>query len=312
MLTIYHYRTQEPQLQTLSTITAGSWVNAIDPLPAEINRLSEELGIPIDYLTYPLDVDERARTEKDEGVTLIILRVPHYEGDSADIPYVTLPLGIILTERAIVTVSKVENDILNDFAQGRVKGWSTAKRNRFVLQILLSTAQRYLHHLNAIDKGIDQLEDRLQKTPRNREVLELLKYQKSLVYFTTALRSNELMMERVQRGLPFKMYPDDEDLLDDVLIEIRQAIEMTGISNNILAQTVDAFGSIISNNLNVVVKLLTSMTIILTVPMLVASIYGMNVDLPFDELQHAFWIVMAIALGAAGIAVYIFWKRDWF
>ncbi|HSD83277.1 MAG TPA: magnesium transporter CorA family protein [Anaerolineae bacterium] len=312
MLTIYNYRTQEPQLQTLSTVTAGSWVNLIDPLPIEISRISEELGIPIDYLTYPLDIDERARTEKDEGVTLIILRVPRYEGGSADIPYVTLPLGIILTERAIVTISKVENDILNDFLQGRIKSWSTGKRNRFVLQILLSTAQRYLHHLNAIDKEIDQLEDRLQKTPRNREVLELLKYQKSLVYFTTALRSNELMMERLQRGLLFKMYPDDEDLLDDVLIEIRQAIEMTGISNNILAQTVDAFGSIISNNLNVVVKLLTSMTIILTVPMLVASIYGMNVDLPFDELQHAFWIVMAIALGAAGIAVYIFWKRDWF
>jgi len=181
-----------------------------------------------------------------------------------------------------------------------------------VLQILLNTAQRYLHHLNAIDKGIDQLEDRLQRTPRNREVLELLKYQKSLVYFTTALRSNELMMERLQRSQLFKMYPDDEDLLDDVLIEIRQAIEMTSISSDILTQAVDAFGSIISNNLNVVVKLLTAMTIILTVPMLVASIYGMNVDLPFQDMQHAFWIVMGIGLGVVGIAVYIFWKRDWF
>jgi magnesium transporter len=120
------------------------------------------------------------------------------------------------------------------------------------------------------------------------------------------------MMERLQRSQLFKLYPDDEDLLDDVLIEIRQAIEMTGISNNILTQTVDAFGSIISNNLNVVVKLLTSMTIILTVPMLVASIYGMNVDLPFAQMQHAFWIVMGIALGLAGMVVYIFWKRDWF
>jgi magnesium transporter len=312
MLTIYSYKTTDPQLHTLDALEPGCWINVIDPLPAEITRVSEELGIPIDYLTYPLDVAERARTEKDEGVTLIILRVPHYEGNSADIPYVTMPLGIILTERAIVTISKVENDILTDFVQGRVKGWSTGKRNRFLLQILLSTAQRYLYHLNAIEKGIDQLEDRLQKTPRNREVLELLKYQKSLVYFTTALRSDELMMERLQRGQIFKMYPDDEDLLDDVLIEVRQAIEMTGITNNILTQTVDAFGSIISNNLNVVVKLLTSMTIILTIPMLVASIYGMNVDLPFDELQHSFWIVMGIALSAAGVAVYIFWKRDWF
>ncbi len=221
-------------------------------------------------------------------------------------------IGIILTERAIVTVSKVENDVLSDFVQGRVQDRSTAKRNRFVLRILLSMAQRYLDCLKAIDKGIDQLEDLLQKAPRNREVLELLKYQKSLVYFTTALRSDELVMERLQRSQLFKMYPDDEDLLDDVLIEIRQALEMTGISNNILAQTVDAFSSIISNNLNRVVKLLTSMTIILTVPMIVASVFGMNVDLPFQDRQHAFWIVMGIALGIAGIAVYIFWKRDWF
>jgi magnesium transporter len=310
MLTIY--RTVDGQLQTLSDITAGCWINVIDPQPAEIDRVNAELGIPINYLTYSLDIDERARTEKDEGMTLIIVQVPRYEGDTADIPYVTMPLGIILTERAIVTVSKAENDILNDFVQGRVKGWSTGKRNRFVLQILLRTAQRYLHHLKAIDKGIDQLEDRLQQTPRNREVLELLKYQKSLVYFTTALRADELLIERLQRSQLFKLYPDDGDLLDDVLIEIRQALEMTGISNNILAQTVEAFSSIISNNLNRVVKLLTSMTIILTVPMIVASIYGMNVDLPFQERQNAFWIVMGIALGVSGLVVYIFWKRDWF
>jgi len=211
-----------------------------------------------------------------------------------------------------VTICKGKNDILTDFEQGRAKAWSTAKRNRFVLQILLSTARHYLHHLSAIDKGIERVEARLQKTPRNREVLELLKYQKSQVYFTAALRSNELMLERLQRSQLFKRYPDDEDLLNDVLIEVRQAIEMTGISNNILTQTLETFGSIISNNLNRVVKLLTSMTIILTVPMIVASIHGMNVDLPFQDRQHAFWIVMGIALGVSGLAVYIFWKRDWF
>jgi len=312
MLNIYSYKATDPQLHVLDTIEPGCWVDVIDPSPAEIKQVSEELGIPIDYLTYPLDVDERARTEKDESVTLIILRVPRYEGATAAIPYVTLPLGIILTARAIVTISKVENEILNDFRQGRVKGWSTGKRNRFVLQILFSTAQHYLQQLNAIDKGIRQLEDRLQQAPRNHEVLELLKYQKSLVYFTTALRTDELLLERLQRSQLFELYPDDKDLLSDVLIEIRQALEMTGISNNILAQTVDAFSSIISNNLNRVVKLLTSMTIILTVPMIMASIYGMNVDLPFQDRQHAFWIVMGIALGLAGLMVYIFWKRDWF
>ena len=312
MLTIYTYRTLEPRLQTLSEIVPGCWINLIDPLPAEINRVSEELGIPIDYLTYPLDLDEQARVETEETVMLIILRVPYFEGETSDVPYITIPLGIILTEHAIVTISKPHNDIMPDFTNGRIRGWSTGKRNRFVLQIMFKTAQQYLLHLRAINKAIDIVEDQLQRTPRNREVLELLKYQKSLVYFTRALRADDLMLSRLRRSPLFKMYPDDEDLLEDVLIEIQQAIETTNISSNILTQTVDAFGSIISNNLNVVVKLLTSMTIILTVPMLVASIYGMNVDLPFAEMQHAFWIVMGIALGAALFAVYIFWKRDWF
>jgi magnesium transporter len=312
MLTIYSCKTIDPQLHVLAAIEPGCWVNLIDPLPAEINRVSEELGIPIDYLTYPLDLDEQARIDVEETVLLIILRVPYYEGETSDVPYITVPLGIILTEQAIVTISKPTNEITTEFTNGRIKNWSTGKRHRFVLQILLRTAQQYLLHLRAINKAIDTVEDQLQRVPRNREVLELLKYQKSLVYFTRALRADELMLSRLRRSPLFKMYPDDEDLLEDVLIEIQQAIETTNISANILTQTVDAFGSIISNNLNVVVKLLTSMTIILTIPMLVASIYGMNVDLPFDELQHSFWIVMGIALSAAGVAVYIFWKRNWF
>ncbi len=312
MLTIYSYRTTDPQLRTLETFEPGCWVNLIDPQQAEIDRVSTELDIPIDYLTSPLDSDELARTEKVESAKLIILRVPHFAGDSAGVPYLTVPLGIVLTEQAIVTVSKVEIDLLTEFAQGHARDWSTGKRYRFVLQILIGMAQRYLQHLKTINRAITQLEDRLQKTPRNQEVLELLKYQKSLVYFTTALRSDELLLERLQRAQIFELYPNDKGLLEDVLIEIRQASEMIAVSSNILNQTVEAFSSIIANNLNVVVKLLTSMTIILTVPMIVASIYGMNVDLPFQERQNAFWIVMSIALGLAVGMVYIFWKRDWF
>jgi magnesium transporter len=312
VLTIYTYKTTDPHLHTLDTITPGCWVDLTDPSPAEINRVSEELGIPIDYLTYPLDLDEQARVEVEESVLLIVLRVPYFEGATSDVPYLTVPLGIVLTEQAIVTISKPRNEIMPEFVNGRIKYWATGKRNRFVLQILLRTAQHYLQYLREINKAIDTVEDQLQRSPRNREVLELLKYQKSLVYFTRALRADELMLTRLRRTTLFSMYPDDEDLLEDVLIEIQQAIETTSVSTNILTQTVDAFGSIISNNLNVVVKLLTSMTIILTVPMLVASIYGMNVDLPFQDMQHAFWIVMGIALSIAGIAVYIFWKRDWF
>jgi magnesium transporter len=161
MLTVYTYRTQDPQLRTLAGIEPNCWVNLVDPLPTEINRVSEELGIPIDYLTYPLDLDEQARIEAEEMVQFIILRTPYYEGETADVPYITVPLGIVLTEQAIVTISKPPNDIMAEFISGRIKTWSTGKRNRFVLQILLHTAQQYLLHLRAINKAIDAVEDQL-------------------------------------------------------------------------------------------------------------------------------------------------------
>ena len=309
VLTIF--KNTEQGLQTIDRLANGSWVKVTDPTPDEIAMLVE-MGVDADLITYSLDMDEMARVERDEGYTFILLRIPFFQGENNDIPYTTIPLGLILMDTYVVSVCKHENDIERILVNGKYRGMKTGKRYRFVLYALLETATRYLLHLREINRTVERLEDQLQKSTRNREVLELLKHQKSLVYFATALRSNELMMERLQRSQLFKMYPDDEDLLDDVLIEIRQAIEMTGITNNILNQTVEAFSSIISNNLNVVVKLLTSMTIILTVPMLVASIYGMNVNLPFQDLEHGFWIVMAIAFGTAGTAVYIFWKRDWF
>lgn len=289
----------------------GSWLHVVDPSPEDISCL-QELGIPFDYITYPLDVDERARTERENGEILIVLRIPHFQGELADIPYITIPLGIILSSNYIVTICKTENDLIQEFSSGRLRGLSTSKRNRFVLRLLLYTATKYLTYLREITKVVDLLEDKLQLSTRNKEVLELLKYQKSLTYFTTALKSNELMMERLQRSQIFKMYPEDEDLLEDVLTENQQAIEMTNIAANILSQMMDAFASIISNNLNAVMKVLASVTIVLSLPTMVASFYGMNVDLPMQHHPLSFLMTLALSFGISLTAVFFFVKRDWF
>jgi magnesium transporter len=309
MLTVL--KNDEFRLHQQEEPTSGCWINVIDPTPEEIARL-QELGIPQDYILYPLDLDERARTERENGHLLIVLRIPYFQGEMEDVPYTTIPLGIILTDRFLVTICRKENDILREFASGRVRSLSTAKRNRFVLRLLLTTASKYLSYLREITRHVDALEDQLQLSTRNREVLGLLKYQKSLTYFTTALKQNELMMERLQRSQIFKTYPEDEDLLEDVLTENQQAIEMTSISSNILSSMMDAFASIISNNQNGIMKFLASMTILLSVPTIISSFYGMNVELPLAQQPHAFLLVLMVALGISALAAFIFWKKDWF
>ncbi len=299
----------EGVVETIQEFVEGAWVHLINPGPPEIQRISSELGISTDMLYPPLDEDELARVEKDELNTLVILRIPYYQGETHDIPYTSVPVGIIMTPRHLVTVCKVDHIIFQEFCGGHKRGLSTAKKNRFLLLLLQRTATEYLNNLRTINRGVDKLEDRLQVSQGNREVLDLLKYQKSLVYFTTALKSNELMLERLQRIGLFRQYPADEDLLEDVLIEIRQAIEMVNISNNILSQMMDAFASIISNNLNVVMKLLALATIVLSLPTLVASIFGMNVNLPFEDSPYAFGVTMGFSIVLCIAVVVVFRRR---
>ena len=310
MITIYRKKA-DTALEIYAEPTDGCWINVVDPTPEDINRL-HALGIPPDYLTYSLDMDERPRSERENGDLFILLRVPYFQGKTVDIPYTTIPLGIILSHELIVTVCRFENDVIQEFTNGRAKNLSTGKRNRFVLRLLLGTANRYLGHLREITKTVELLEDELQLSTRNKEVLELLKYQKSLTYFTTALKSNELMLERLQRSQLFKAYPDDIDLLEDVITENQQAIEMTNIQTNILNGLMDAFASIISNNLNGIMKFLASITIVLTLPTMVASFYGMNVDLPLESHPVAFLFILGISIVMSSTAAFIFYKRDWF
>ena len=308
MLTIY--KTTEQGLEQLDSVANGSWIKVVDPTVDEIKKLAD-LGVDADYINYSLDLDEMPRIERDDEYTFILIRIPHRQPDN-DIPYITIPLGILIKGNMVVTICRHEKDMFKVLANGKYRLLKTGKRYRFALYIFLETATRYLTHLREINRITESLEDQLQKSTRNREVLELLKYQKSLTYFATALRSNEVMMERVQRMQIFNYYDDDQELLEDVLTENQQAIQMTSINTEILSSMMDAFASIISNNLNGVMKGLAAITIIINVPAVVAAFFGMNVKLPGEEHDLAFLGVFGISFALTALATFIFYKRDWF
>jgi magnesium transporter len=299
-------------LETVGTLEDNVWVYLVDPSPVDIALLHDETGIPESFLTAASDANELPRTEHKGDATLIVLRVPHRNDPGTPIPYSTVPLCIILTKKLVVTVCSIESDITKHMAEGEVENLSTLKRHRFVLQLFFNAASHYLEYLGYINAMSDSLEQRLSKSLQNREVLELLKYQKCLTYFTTGLKANALMIERLQKGKLFEQVPEDAELLEDVLTEIAQAIEMTSIASGILSQMMDAYASIISNNLNVVMKFLASATIILALPTLVASIYGMNIDLPLQESPFAFHILMGVSALLSIMIVVVFIRRNWF
>ena len=309
MLSIY--KNSEQGMEKLDLITNGAWVNVVDPTPAETEKLVT-WGMDIDYINYSLDQDEMPRMERDEEYTFILLRIPIYQPES-DIPFNTVPLGIMILENKVITVCRYESDILKTLTNGKYRLLKTGKRYRLALYIFLETSARYLTLLREINRATELVEDQLQKSTRNREVLELLKYQKCLTYFSTALRSNEVMMERVQKTQLFNYYEEDKDLLEDVLTENQQAIQMTSIATEILSGMMDAFASIISNNLNGVMKVLAALTIIISLPGTVGAFFGMNVPLPLSESNpYAFLIIIGISIGLAALATYIFYKQDWF
>ena len=309
MLSIY--KNTESGFETLEMIANGAWVNVVDPSPEEIEKLVN-WGMDMDYVNYSLDQDEMPRMERDEDYTFILLRIPIHQPDS-DIPYNTVPLGIMILGNKIITVCRYDSDIFKSLTNGKYKQMKTGKRYRLTLYIFLETAARYLNLLREINRATELVEDQLQKSTRNREVLELLKYQKCLTYFSTALRSNEVMMERVQKTQLFNYYEEDKDLLEDVLTENQQAIQMTSIATEILSGMMDAFASIISNNLNGVMKVLAALTIIISLPGTVGAFFGMNVPLPLSESNpYAFLIIIGISIGLAALATYIFYKQDWF
>jgi magnesium transporter len=289
-----------------------SWIKVTSPTQEEVAKLSRELNIPLAFLMDPLDVDERARVEKDDGYTLAVIRIPWFDEKNAKIPFSTLPLGIIMNSDRIITVCGRDTDVLLDFLVGKVRNFSIEHRVRFLIQVFLRVSLLYLKYLRQINTMTEQVERELHKALKNEELIKLLDIEKSLVFFITSLKSNELMMDRLFRTNIIAIDEDSKELLEDVIIETRQAIEMANIYSSIESGMMDAFASVISNNLNVVLKFLTSVTIILMLPTLVASIYGMNVPLPFQRSPHAFLIVVGFSFLLSVLVVLIFMKRKYF
>ena len=288
-------------------------INVTNPEKSELQKLSNEMLIPFDFLTDPLDIDERARAEVEDGVLLIILRVPKCNENDSEIPFTTIPVGIILTKKdTIVTICSSDVTEILDLCIGGTKSISTIKRSSIVLHMFLKTAMFYLKYLKKINNLTGGVSKELHKSMKNEELIKLLNIEKSLVYFTTSLKSNELMMERLLKTKVLKLSCEDKDKLEDVVIDNKQAIEMANIYSDILSGMMDAFASVISNNLNIVMKFLTSITIILMIPTLIASIYGMNIEVPFEHSPNAFLITMGISFVLSGIGVLIFLKNKWF
>lgn len=313
MIKVYNSNLETNELKLVKKIENGSWISMINPTEEEIKKVCEEVKIKEDFIRYSLDYEEKARIdeEDDDGSILFVVDVPIIEKEKESEIYTTMPLGmIVVRDEYFITVSLKRNLIIDSFEKKRVKGFSTYKKSRFLFQIMLTNASHYLTYLKQINKETEIAESILKHSMKNRELLKLLSLEKSLVYFTTSLKSNELVMEKTLRGKILKLYDEDEDILEDAIIENKQAIEMSGIYRDILNGTMDAYASIISNNLNGVMKFLTSITIILAIPTLIASLWGMNVPVPLQNNPHGFIILITICIIVTVIAILMLKRRD--
>lgn len=306
------YRTDDKHVNLLEDFDADCWIHLVAPTSQELAWVMEKTGVEADFLRAPLDDEERSRIETENDQTLVLVDTPFIEMDDDSETYVTIPMGIVLLKNCIVTVCLKDAPLLRDFFKGRVRGFSTKKRNRFILQILYRNAARFLFYLRRIDQKSNKVENELHKSMKNKELISMLTLEKSLVYFSTSLKGNEAVLERLLRMSFIRQYPDDTELLEDVIIENKQAIEMCTIYRDILSGTMDAFASVISNNLNIVMKILTLITIIMTIPTIVASLWGMNVAVPFADNPYGFWIVMGIAVVMSGAVALVMKKKKMF
>ena len=309
------FKTEDGMIHQRDEAENGCWIALTDPTATEILEIAEKYNIDPDHLKAPMDEEERSRIEYEETYSLVLVDIPVIEERNEKDWYGTIPLGIITHNEVIITVCLEETPVLTAFMDGRVKEFYTYWKTRFILQVLYRNASQYLQYLRIIDKKSEHLGENLHKSQQNQELIELLELEKSLLYFTTSLRSNEVVLEKLLRSEKFKKYPEDTELLEDVIVENKQALEMANIYSGILNSTMDAYASIISNNLNIVMKFLATITIVLSIPTMVASFYGMNVNhtgMPFADHPYGFWIVLGFAGLLAGAAAWIFSKKDMF
>ena len=313
MVRIYNTDMQTNKTEESQEYNKGAWINMTAPTDDEIKKVCSKLKISEDFLKYPLDSEEKARIDIDEEekTVLFIVDVPVIEKQDKEKVYSTMPLGmLVVRDDFFVTISLKQNKVIADLE--KLKDVCTYKKSRLILQIFYKNAELYLSNLKKINKETEVAESVLKSSLKNKELLKMLSLEKSLVYFTTSLKANEIVMEKTLRGKIIKLYDEDEDILEDAIIENKQAIEMSKIYSDILNGTMDAYASIISNNLNGVMKFLTSITIILAIPTMIASYWGMNVDVPmqFSHSPWAFYVVVAISIILGLIAMIWLKKKD--
>ena len=311
---IQYFKNIDAQTIEIDKPENGVWVNVVPPLKEEeFTELSEGLDIPIEFLRDSLDIDERPRYELEDNVKFVVIKTPTENNsfNDSDAYYITIPICIILTHNHIVTVNSFDNGAIKKFLNSFQKRQAD-KRNMMVLKIFEKVVQTFLDFLKEINQKRNQYEQSLYVSNSNEDLLKLMRIQKSLVYFVTALRSNEMLMMKLERTNFLQLTDDEREFLHDLIVDTSQALEMANIYTNILSSTMDAYASIISNNLNNVMKRLTSITIILSLPILVTSIYGMNVELPYQHSNHAFYIPVIISLIVSIIISGYFMKKKWF
>lgn len=313
MIRMYRTDMETNKMEKVKDIKRGTWINLINPSENEIKYVCEQTQINDNFIKYALDYEEKARIDHDEeeGTILFIIDVPITEKFDNTESYTTMPIGmIVVRDDYFITVSLHETKVINNFENGKIKGFYTYKKSRFILQIMFINSSEYLKYLKKINKETEIAESVLKTSMKNRELLKLLSLEKSLVYITTSLRSNESVMERTLKVKNIKLYEEDEDILEDAIIENKQAIEMSKIYSDILNGTMDAYASIISNNLNGVMKFLTSITIVLAVPTMISSFWGMNVSLPFSNSPFGFTAMLGIATLITVIVILWLRKKD--
>jgi magnesium transporter len=277
----------------------GCWIYIVNPDEKETSAVASEFHIDTESLRAALDEEEISRIEVGDDYTMVLVNIPTYKNRDKEQWYCTIPLSIIILNDALITVCLEDTPILDAFIHERVRDFRTHMKTRFIFQILYRISSLYLQYLHSIDKKSGIVEEKLQSSTKNRELIELLKLEKSLVFFTTALRSNEIVLEKMLRSESIKKFPEDTELLEDVIIENKQAIEMTNIYSGILSGMMDAFASVISNNLNIVMKFLAIVTIIMSIPTMIFSAYGMNIaagSMPFANNPYGFIIIIALSL----------------
>lgn len=309
------FKTFDGVMKEIYTKEDGCWISLTNPTESELIKVAQENNIDVADIKAAMDEEERSRIQPEDNYTMILVDVPTIEERNKKDWYVTIPMSIILTNNLIITVCLEETPLIKSFMQARVKNFHTHMKTRFILQILYRNATLYLQYLRNINRKSEEVEKKLHRSTKNSELIELLELEKSLVYFTTSLRSNEIVLEKLLRTERVKQYPEDTDLLEDTIIENKQAMEMANIYSGILSGMMDAFASVISNNLNIVMKFLATITIVLSIPTMIFSAYGMNVNgngMPFANSVFGFGIVIAIAILISLLVALIFSKKDLF